>query len=45
MFLVKSILDSLVTGPKSERDLKAAVLDRCRTEGIKLSSRGTGLGE
>jgi len=46
VFFTKIIMEALCAGTVSERDLKAAVIDTCRTLGIRSTGRGTisGLG-
>jgi len=46
VFFTKIIMEALCAGTVSERDLKAAVVDTCRTLGIRSTGRGTisGLG-
>lgn len=38
--VIHLILYYIIKGPRSEKDIKLAVLDRCRELGVKSSNRG-----
>ena len=41
VYFVKTLIDCLCTGPATEKELRNAVIEKCRISGVKATTRGT----
>ena len=41
VYFVKILIDSLCVGPATEKELRNAVIEKCKLSGVKATTRGT----